>query len=76
MADTEVELLKRQNRRLKAALFTTTALLLIAIGLAGLAGIRAKRQAEKARAEAVRALQMAEVAREQIENGSEVEPQS
>lgn len=41
----------------------------VAIGVPGLTGIRAKLPAEKARAEAVRPQQMAEVAREQIEIG-------
>lgn len=74
--EAEVGQLQRQNRKLKVALVAITTLLLIAVGIAGLAGYRATSLAEQARAEAVRALQMAEVAREQVETRSEVESQS
>ena len=79
--DSEVGLLKRQNRRLKVALSIVTTLLLIAMGMVGMAGLRgralaeqARDEAERARGEAVRALQIAEDAREQTESQNDVEP--
>ena len=57
--EAEIEALKRQNHRLKAALFSTIALLLIVVasvtGIAGFAAVRA-------RAAELRAREMAEQA--------------
>lgn len=79
--NSEVELLKRNNRRLKVALSIVASLLLIAACASTWQAIRASRaeayarqQAERARVEAVRAFQDAEDAREQTESQNEVEP--
>ncbi len=78
--ETEVELLKRKNRWLKAALFTITILFLVAVSIAGVVASRATAMSHQAReqelqmrAEAVRAVMMAEVAREQPVNKSDRE---
>ena len=58
--EAQIEALKRQNRRLKVALFSTITVLLVAVATAaGFAGIAAAR----ARAEELRAREMAEQAR-------------
>ena len=78
--ETEVEMLKRKNRWLKVALFTITTVLLLAVSIVGIAATRARAMSHQAReqeiqmrAEAVRAVRMAEVAREQVENKSDGE---
>lgn len=79
--ETEVELLKRKNRWLKVALFAITTVLLLAVSIAGIAATRARAMSHQAReqemqmrAEAERAVRIAEVAREQAENKSDGEP--
>jgi hypothetical protein len=62
--EAEIEALNRQNRRLKLTLFSTIALLLIVVAsVTGIAGIAAGR----ARAEELRAREMAERARARAE---------
>ena len=62
--EAEIEALKRQNRRLKVALFSIVTLFFVAmVGSAGVAGITATR----ARAEAVRAMAMEQEARASAE---------
>ena len=76
-SNSEVELLKRQNRRLKVALSVVTSLLLIAVLGSTWQARRAAyahEQAERARMEAVRALQTAEESHEQTEGQNNVEP--
>ena len=80
-SNSEVELLKRNNRRLKVSLSIVTALLLIGMGMGVLAAIRqssqaaqAQEQIERARVAEERALQMVEDAREQTESQNDVEP--
>jgi cytochrome c-type biogenesis protein CcmH/NrfF len=73
--EAELELLKRQNRRLKVALFTIpVAIVVVGVIVSSLVAVRAQRLEERARAEAERALRMAEVARVEAERRSEVEP--
>jgi hypothetical protein len=79
--ESEVELLKRKNRWLKVALFTITTVLLLAVSIVGVAATRARAMSHQAReheiqarAEAERAVRIAEVAREQAENKNHGEP--
>ena len=73
--DSEVELLKRQNRRLKVALsIVTTLLLLLLMAAVGLA-VLARYEAERARVAEQRALQTAEdTQREQAESQNDAGP--
>ncbi len=82
--NSRVELLKRQNRRLKVALSIVTALLLMATCASTWQAVRAAtaerharwhaEKAAEARVAEERALQMVEDAREQTESQNDVEP--
>jgi len=74
IVDTGIERLKRQNRRLKLSLVTLTLLLVAGILVTSFAGVRAKRQEQRARAAAERARQMAEFARVEAESRSSASP--
>jgi hypothetical protein len=78
--EAEVKRLKRQNRRLKVALFTLMMIIVAGFVASSFVGVRIRQrvraEAERARAEAVRAVLIAEAAREEAESRNAVEPGS